>query len=102
MAPGIRVKVYIGTSYVKEYIDDHITWLTRVSESGHFNAVDGQLEKCPDTGRIHVQFKIWCKLKITIVGLHNMNLGFDSLTPVIGKDFNPDYAIKPESRVEGC
>lgn len=95
-----KSSIWIGTRYnledfeamTEEYIHK---WHTE----GKARYVNGQVEKCPTTGRLHVQFKLWFKDPVRKSALCKFDPKADFTK--VGKDNRPDYAIKPETRVFG-
>ncbi len=67
-------KVFIGTNFNQDNIDNWVVYLERLSQSGYFKAVEGQLEICPETKKVHIQYKIWCITKRTIKGVQDLKI----------------------------
>lgn len=51
-----RSKVYIATVFEFEDWKETVNQLWSVAAP---RALDGQLEQCPDTQKLHIQMKIW-------------------------------------------
>ena len=52
----MRSRVYIGTVFEFEDWKQTVNQLWSVAAP---RALDGQLEQCPDTQKLHIQIKIW-------------------------------------------
>ena len=90
-----RSKVYIGTVYEFDMWQNVVTGLW---ERAAPRALDGQLEKCPKTGKQHVQLKIWLN---DLHSIKQMQKYLQCSWTPVGRDNCPDYAIKEETRLEG-
>jgi len=96
----IKGSTWIGTRYnlpdieiaAEEYIK---LWHTK----GKAKYVNGQVERCPTTQKLHVQFKLWFTNPVRKSTL----IKFDKIASFtkVGVDNSPDYAIKENTRVVG-
>lgn len=91
---------WIGTRYNMEDIEGMAEeYINKWVSEGKARYCNGQVERCPTTQRLHIQFKLWFKNPVRKAAL----IKFDKIASFtkVGVDNAPDYAIKEETRVVG-